>query len=249
VEALNFDGKVALVTGAARGIGRTIALALSGKGAEVLLADILLEPLKELQAELAQAGSMARVYAMDITSVESVAKAFWSIERDVKRVDLLVNNAGITRDGLLVRMRDEDWHAVLDTNLSGTYRVTRAVLKGMMKARYGRIVNIASVVAEMGNAGQTNYAASKAGIIGFTKSLAREVASRGITVNSIAPGYIETAMTAALDENARAHLKDAIPAGRLGSPEDVANAALFLLSEESSYITGQVLHVGGGLYM
>ncbi|UCF81882.1 MAG: 3-oxoacyl-[acyl-carrier-protein] reductase [Acidobacteriota bacterium] len=246
---MSFDGKVALVTGAARGIGRAIALALSGKGAEVLLADILLEPLKELQAELAQAGSMARVYTMDITSVESVAKAFWSIERDVKRVDLLINNAGITRDGLLVRMRDEDWHAVLDTNLSGTYRVTRAVLKGMMKARYGRIVNIASVVAEMGNAGQTNYAASKAGIIGFTKSLAREVASRGITVNAIAPGYIETAMTEALDEKAKEHLKDMIPAGRLGSPEDVANAALFLLSEESSYITGQVLHVGGGLYM
>jgi 3-oxoacyl-[acyl-carrier protein] reductase len=246
---LNFDGKAALVTGAARGIGRAIALALSGKGAEVLLADLLLEPLKELQAELAQAGSMARVYAMDVTSVESVAKAFWNVERDVKRVDLLVNNAGITRDGLLVRMRDEDWHAVLDTNLSGTYRVTRAVLKGMMKARFGRIVNIASVVAEMGNAGQTNYAASKAGVIGFTKSLAREVASRGITVNAIAPGYIETAMTAALDEKARAHLKDVIPTGRLGSPEDVANAALFLLSEESSYITGQVLHVGGGLYM
>lgn len=238
-----------MVTGAARGIGRAIALALSGKGAEVLLADLLLEPLKELQAELAQAGSMARVYAMDVTSVESVAKAFWNVERDVKRVDLLVNNAGITRDGLLVRMRDEDWHAVLDTNLSGTYRVTRAVLKGMMKARFGRIVNIASVVAEMGNAGQTNYAASKAGVIGFTKSLAREVASRGITVNAIAPGYIETAMTAALDEKARAHLKDVIPTGRLGSPEDVANAALFLLSEESSYITGQVLHVGGGLYM
>jgi 3-oxoacyl-[acyl-carrier protein] reductase len=246
---LNFEGKAALVTGAARGIGRAIALALSGKGAEVLLADLLLEPLKELQAELAQAGSMARVYAMDVTSVESVAKAFWNVERDVKRVDLLVNNAGITRDGLLVRMRDEDWHAVLDTNLSGTYRVTRAVLKGMMKARFGRIVNIASVVAEMGNAGQTNYAASKAGVIGFTKSLAREVASRGITVNAIAPGYIETAMTAALDEKARAHLKDVIPTGRLGSPEDVANAALFLLSEESSYITGQVLHVGGGLYM
>lgn len=246
---MNFDGKAALVTGAARGIGRAIALALSGKGAEVLLADLLLEPLKELQAELAQAGSMARVYAMDVTSVESVAKAFWNVERDVKRVDLLVNNAGITRDGLLVRMRDEDWHAVLDTNLSGTYRVTRAVLKGMMKARFGRIVNIASVVAEMGNAGQTNYAASKAGVIGFTKSLAREVASRGITVNAIAPGYIETAMTAALDEKARAHLKDVIPTGRLGSPEDVANAALFLLSEESSYITGQVLHVGGGLYM
>jgi 3-oxoacyl-[acyl-carrier protein] reductase len=246
---LNFDGKAALVTGAARGIGRAIALALSGKGAEVLLADLLLEPLKELQAELAQAGSMARVYAMDVTSVESVAKAFWNVERDVKRVDLLVNNAGITRDGLLVRMRDEDWHAVLDTNLSGTYRVTRAVLKGMMKARFGRIVNIASVVAEMGNAGQTNYAASKAGVIGFTKSLAREVASRGITVNAIAPGYIETAMTAALDEKAKAHLKDVIPTGRLGSPEDVANAALFLLSEESSYITGQVLHVGGGLYM
>lgn len=246
---MNFDGKAALVTGAARGIGRAIALALSGKGAEVLLADLLLEPLKELQAELAQAGSMARVYAMDITNVESVAKAFWNVERDVKRVDLLVNNAGITRDGLLVRMRDEDWHAVLDTNLSGTYRVTRAVLRGMMKARYGRIVNIASVVAEMGNAGQTNYAASKAGVIGFTKSLAREVASRGITVNAIAPGYIETAMTAALDEKARARLKDVIPTGRLGSPEDVANAALFLLSEESSYITGQVLHVGGGLYM
>ena len=246
---MNFDGKAALVTGAARGIGRAIALALSGKGAEVLLADLLLEPLKELQAELAQAGSMARVYAMDITSVESVAKAFWNIESDVKRVDLLVNNAGITRDGLLVRMRDEDWHAVLDTNLSGTYRVTRAVLKGMMKARFGRIVNIASVVAEMGNAGQTNYAASKAGVIGFTKSLAREVASRGITVNAIAPGYIETAMTAALDEKAKAHLKDMIPTGQLGSPEDVANAALFLLSEESSYITGQVLHVGGGLYM
>ena len=246
---MNFDGKAALVTGAARGIGRAIALALSGKGAEVLLADLLLEPLKELQAELAQAGSMARVYALDITNVESVAKAFWNVERDVKRVDLLVNNAGITRDGLLVRMRDEDWHAVLDTNLSGTYRVTRAVLKGMMKARFGRIVNIASVVAEMGNAGQTNYAASKAGVIGFTKSLAREVASRGITVNAIAPGYIETAMTAALDEKAKAHLKDVIPAGRLGSPEDVANAALFLLSEESSYITGQVLHVGGGLYM
>jgi 3-oxoacyl-[acyl-carrier protein] reductase len=246
----SLEGNIALVTGASRGIGKAIAEAFAARGARLILASRSLEGLEAVRRGIESRGGKASALAVDMASVESVAAALASVEKQSEgRVDVLVNNAGITRDGLLLRMSDEDWQAVLDTNLTGAFRMTRGVLRGMVKNRYGRIINVSSVVGEMGNAGQANYAASKAGLIGFTKSLAREVAARGITVNAIAPGYIETDMTSALNDKAREALKTAIPAGRLGTPDDVAHAACFLASREASYVTGQVLHVGGGMYM
>lgn len=241
--------KAAIVTGGGQGIGRAIALDLAEAGADVVVADINLETAEAAAAEAAAAGSTPLAFELDVADAENVEALVEKVSEKYGRIDYLINNAGITKDGLLMRMSDDAWRAVIDINLTGTYHCSKAVIRVMMKQREGRIVNISSVVGAMGNVGQTNYAASKAGIIGFTRSLAREVAARGITVNAVAPGFIQTAMTDALPDKARDELVNLIPNGRLGTPEDVAYAVRFLVAEEASYITGQVLHVNGGMYM
>jgi 3-oxoacyl-[acyl-carrier protein] reductase len=241
--------KVAIVTGGGQGIGRAIALDLAEAGADVVVADINLETAEAAAAEAAAAGSTPLAFQLDVADAENVEALVVKVSEKYGRIDYLINNAGITKDGLLMRMSDDAWRAVIDINLTGTYLCSKAVIRVMMKQREGRIVNISSVVGAMGNVGQTNYAASKAGVIGFTRSLAREVAARGITVNAVAPGFIQTAMTDALPDKARDELVNLIPSGRLGTPEDVAYAVRFLVAEEASYITGQVLHVNGGMYM
>jgi len=243
------EGKVALVTGASRGIGRAVAQALAAEGASVVLGARDAARLQEVVAAIAAAGGKAEALTLDVASAESVAAGFEKLLAVHGRLDLLVNNAGITRDTLLLRMKPEQWSEVLDTNLTGAFLCTQAALKPMLKQRAGRIVNISSVVGLTGNAGQTNYAASKAGLIGFTKAVAREVASRSITVNAVAPGFIETDMTAAMTDKARDSMTAAIPLGRVGSPEDVAGAVCFLASDAAAYVTGQVLAVDGGFHM
>lgn len=243
------EGKTALVTGASQGIGRACALTLAKAGARVALAARNESKLAEVAAEIRAAGCTAEVFAVDIASEESIKAGAKAALAKFGAVDILVNNAGITKDGLLLRMKRADWDAVIATNLTGTFLLTQALLSPMLKARWGRIVNISSVVGETGQAGQANYAASKAGLIGFTKSLARELASRGITANVVAPGYIETAMTAVLDEKQREAMMTQIPLGRAGSDQDIANAVLFLASDDAAYITGHVLDVNGGMYM
>jgi len=243
------DRKVAIVTGGGQGIGRAIALDFAEAAMDVVVADINLEAAEATAAEAAVAGSTPLAFELDVANAANVEALVEKVTQKYGRIDHLINNAGITRDALLMRMGDDAWQAVLDINLTGTYLCSKAVVRVMMKQRDGRIVNISSVVGAMGNAGQTNYAASKAGVIGFTKSLAREVAARGITVNAVAPGFIQTAMTDALPDKAREELVTLIPNGRLGTPEDVAAAVRFLVSEEASYITGQVIHVNGGMYM
>ena len=241
--------RVAVVTGASRGIGRSIALALAAKGAIIVAVDMDQVATDAIVAELQAAGTKALAVVGNVTVPADVERMIDAAMEAFGRVDILVNNAGITRDGLLMRMKDEDWDAVLNVNLKGAFLCTRAAFKVMSKQRYGRIINIASVVGQMGNAGQANYCASKAGLIGLTKSNARELAKRSITVNAVAPGFIATAMTDALSQKVRDELTAQIPLERLGSADDIANAVVFLAGEQSGYITGHVLSVNGGMYM
>ncbi len=242
-------GQVAIVTGGARGIGREIALLLARDGADVALFDINAQALEQTAGELRALGRRAEGLVVDVTSAAVVDEAVAKVLDKLGRIDILINNAGITQDGLIVRMDEAQWDRVLDINLKGTYLCTRAVAKVMLKARRGRIVSIASIIGLIGNAGQANYAASKAGIIGLTKSVAKELGSRGITCNAIAPGFIKTEMTERLPEAVKQKLLEQIPLGNLGEPADVAQAALFLVSDAARYITGHVLVVDGGLAM
>jgi len=244
-----FEGRVSVVTGASQGIGEAIARDLAAEGALAVLVDVQKEKLEAVAASIAAAGGRADTRTVDVGDTAAVDAAVASIAAAHGRIDHLVNNAGITRDTLLMRMKEEDWDAVLRVNLKGTYNFSRAVLRTMIGAKYGRIVNIASVVGLMGSAGQTNYAASKAGVIAFAKSLAREVGSRGITVNAVAPGFIVSAMTEALPEEVKRTYLELIPLKKFGLPKDVSNAVQFLLSDDASYITGQVIGVSGGMYM
>lgn len=246
---MSLAGKVAVVTGASRGIGREIALRLAREGADVAVTATTLDSARKTADEIEQLGRRALALAVDVADAAAVEALFASVVEAFGKVDILVNNAGITRDGLLLRMKDADWDAVLDVNLKGAFNCTREAAKLMTKARSGRIVNIGSVVGEMGNAGQVNYCASKAGMIGMTKAVARELAKRGITVNAVTPGFIETDMTAVLSEKVRESLMQQIPLERFGAPEDIANAVHFLVSDMGSYITGHVLSVNGGMYM
>ena len=246
---MGLAGKVAMVTGAAQGIGKAVALLLARNGADIIVADINLEKAEETAKEIQALGRKALAVKVDVGNLDDVIRVVQTVLEQFSQIDILVNNAGINRDKLILRMTEEDWDVVLKINLKGTFNCTKAVVRHMSKQRSGKIVNIASVVGEMGNAGQANYAASKAGVIGFTKTIAREFAQRGININAIAPGYIETPMTDVLAEKVKEQLRRLIPMERLGKPEDVAEAVLFLVSEASSYITGQVLNVNGGIYM
>lgn len=241
-------GKAALVTGASQGIGRAAAEALARAGARTWLAARNAGKLAEVAEAIRSQGGQAEVLELDVADFASIEARLEPV-MGAGGVEILVNNAGITDDGLLLRMSDAQWDSVVDVNLGGTFRVTRSLLRGMMKKRWGRIINVSSVVASSGNPGQANYAASKAGMEGFTRALAREVASRNITVNAVAPGYVETAMTAKLTDEQREKLLVSVPAGRMGTSEDIAAAVLFLASEGAGYVTGQVLHVNGGMYM
>ncbi len=244
-----FQGRVSIVTGACQGIGLAIAEDLAALGADVCLVDVQKDKLDEAVRAIVARGGKAAGFEASVTRPDQVAAVVEAVVRDHGKIDHLVNNAGITRDALLLRMKDEDWNAVLDINLNGVFNFTRAVLRPMVSARFGRIVSLSSVAGECGNAGQTNYAASKAGILGFSRSLAKEVAGRGVTVNCVAPGAIATAMTDRLPEEIKKAFIDTIPAKRFGLPNEVAHAVRFLLSEESAYITGQVINVNGGMYM
>ncbi len=243
------EGRTALVTGASQGIGEAVARRLAAQGARVVLAARNVAKLEALAADLSAAGAAAAVLPHDLARSEEIPDRLKALPEGFGEIDVLVNNAGVTADNLLLRMSLEQWNEVLTTNLTGTFLVTKELLRGMMKRRWGRVVTISSVVGVMGNAGQANYAAAKAGLIGFTKSVAKELASRGVTANVVAPGFIETAMTAALPEETRKRMFDDIPAGRLGTPDDVAAAVCYLASAEASYVTGQVLHVIGGMYV
>jgi 3-oxoacyl-[acyl-carrier protein] reductase len=239
----------ALVTGASRGIGRATAVALCHAGFDVAVASPQAETNEELAAEIRACNVKAMLVNLDVRSLDSIKQAFDRVRKELGRIDVLVNNAGITRDGLAMRMKPDDWNLVLQVNLTGAFHCIQQVLPGMMRERWGRIVNIASVVGEMGNAGQANYVASKAGLIGLTKSIAQEMGSRGITVNAVAPGYIETDMTKGLSQELKDKMLANIPLRRIGLPEEVAAAVKFLASEDASYITGAVLDVNGGIYM
>ena len=242
-------GRIALVTGASQGIGRACALELAKAGATVALAARNEGKLAEVAAEIGEVGGQAAVFALDVASEDSIKNGAKAVLERFGKVEILVNNAGITRDDLMMRMKRADWDDVLSTNLTGTFLLTQTLLRQMMKNRWGRIINITSVVGRTGQEGQVNYAASKSGLIGFTRSLAREVASRGITVNAVAPGYIETPMTAVLDEKLRAKMVEQIPLGRPGTDTEIAHSVLFLATERAAYITGHVLDVNGGMFM
>lgn len=246
---ISLDNQVALVTGATRGIGRAIALELGRQGAVVIGTATSEKGAGQIEAGLRDSGITGQGRVLDVTDPKSIDAAVKETSEQYGAPGILVNNAGITRDNLLMRMKDEEWESILETNLSSVFRLSKACLRGMMKARRGRIINIASVVGVTGNPGQANYAAAKAGILGFSKSLAREVASRGITVNVVAPGFIDTDMTRALPDDQREELLQQIPLGQLGNPEDIASAVAFLASPAAAYITGETLHVNGGMYM
>jgi 3-oxoacyl-[acyl-carrier protein] reductase len=244
-----FDGRVALVTGASRGIGEAIARRLASEGARVVAAARTVEALGKVVAEITATGGRASALPLDLSDPASIENGVKRALAEEGQIDVLVNNAGVTDDNLILRMSRESWDRVLSTNLTGAFLLTQAVVKSMVRKRYGRIVNITSVVGLMGNAGQANYAASKAGLIGLTKSVARELASRNVTCNAVAPGYIATAMTEKMTEDARETLTGQIPLSRLGTPEDVAAAVAYLASEDAAYVTGHVLNVSGGLYI
>ena len=246
---MSLNGQVAIITGASRGIGRAIAMKLSAAGAAVVVTATTLEGAARTAEEVIAAGGKALALKVDVSVSSDVEALFKEAVAAFGKVDILVNNAGITKDGLLLRMKESDWDAVLDVNLKGAFNCTREAAKIMSKARYGRIVNVSSVVGEMGNPGQANYCASKAGMIGLTKSVARELARRNVSVNAVTPGFIETDMTHDLSEKAKESLQEQIPMGRLGSADDIAGAVLFLVSDSASYITGHVLSVNGGMYM
>jgi 3-oxoacyl-[acyl-carrier protein] reductase len=247
--SIDLKGKVALVTGGARGIGREIAVRLAQCGAGIAVVDVKLELAEEAASQMAGLGVTARAYGCDVSSYEAVAELGEAVAGDFDGVDILINNAGITRDRLLVRMTPQDWDSVLAVNLTGAFNVCKIFGPPMLKRREGAVVNIASVIGQMGNAGQVNYAASKAGVIGLTKTLAKEFAGRGVRVNAVAPGFIRTAMTDALAEDVQSKMKEAIPLGRFGDPGDVANVVLFLVSDLGSYVTGQVVNCDGGMVM
>ncbi|MFC2169037.1 3-oxoacyl-[acyl-carrier-protein] reductase [Acidobacteriota bacterium] len=244
-----FSKRIAIVTGASQGIGEAIAFALSKEGAEVVLVDIQKEKVEEVVQKIRASGGRAAAYSADVSKFDQVADVAGRIIQDYKNIDHLVNNAGITRDNLLMRMKETEWDQVLSVNLKGAFNFSRAVIRNMIGNRYGRIVNISSVVGVMGNAGQANYSASKAGVIGFTKSLAKEVGARGITVNAVAPGFVTTSMTENLPDTAKKIFMDIIPMKRFGTPEEIAHVVKFLLSDDASYITGQVININGGMLM
>jgi 3-oxoacyl-[acyl-carrier protein] reductase len=247
---MGLEGKIAVVTGGGRGIGQAVSLRLAQLGAKVVVNYVSRpEPALATVAQIEAAGGKARAIQFDVADSQAVQEALTALVNEEGRIDILVNNAGITRDGLLMKMQEEAWDAVLDTNLKGAFNCIKAVSRPMMKQRWGRIVNISSVIGFAGNAGQVNYASAKAGLIGLTKSVARELASRGITVNAVAPGYIETEMTGGLSEEVTAKIMEGIPLARLGKADDVAAAVAYLVSADSSYVTGQTLHVNGGMYM
>ena len=242
-------GRIALVTGASQGIGKAAALRLAQAGASIALAARNEEKLAEVAAEITAAGGTAAIFPLDLASDESIKSCVKAVLAHFGQIDILVNNGGITRDGLVLRMKRKDWDDVLSTNLTGSFLMAQAVMSGMLKTRWGRIINISSVVGETGQAGQVNYAASKAGLIGLTKALARELASRTITVNAVAPGFVETAMTGILTDDQRAAMMSIIPLQRAGTEQDIAAAVAFLASEDAAYITGHTLDVNGGMYM
>jgi len=245
---LELSGKVALITGASRGIGQAISLILGKNGATVIGTATSESGADAISKKFKENSMSGKGFALDVTDSSQIENLMKSITNEFGSVDILVNNAGITRDNLLMRMKDDEWNDIMDTNLASVYKMSKAVLRGMMKKKSGRIISIASVVGAMGNAGQTNYSAAKAGIMGFTKSLAREVGPRGITVNAIAPGFIKTDMTDALPEEQKEFLANQIPLGRLGTVDEIADSVLFLAGESGGYITAQTLHVNGGMY-
>ncbi len=246
---INLNDKVALVTGASRGIGAAIAEQLGAAGATVIGTATSESGAEKISARLQEMGIRGAGKVLNVTDADSVAELMKSVQGEFGTPSILVNNAGITKDNLLMRMSDDEWFDVINTNLSSIYRLSKAVLRGMMKARWGRIINISSVVGSMGNAGQSNYAATKAGVSGFARSLAAEVGSRGITVNTVAPGFIDTDMTKGLPEEQKAGLLSNIPVGRLGKPEEIAAVVVFLASDAAAYVSGETIHVNGGLYM
>ena len=246
---MDFKGQVAVITGGTRGIGKAIAESLAGKGVNLAVASRSEQDAREVGSALSAQGVKVIGMKLDVSRAAEVEKVFEEVRKEFGRIDILVNNAGITKDGLLMRMSEEAWDSVMDINLKGAFLCTKEAIKDMARQRYGRIVNITSVAGFMGNPGQANYSASKAGIVGFTKTVAREYSGRGVTVNAVAPGFIETAMTDVLSEKIREEMKKLIPLGRFGSVGDIAHAVLFLAAPDSGYITGQVIHVNGGMYM
>jgi len=246
---MRLEGKNALITGAAQGIGKAVALGMAKEGANVAIADVNIESARTTSQEVSALGVKSIALKLDVSNQENVIDAFKTVTGELGSLDILINNAGITRDGILLRMKEEDWDAVLNINLKGSFLCSKEAIKVMSKQRFGKIISISSVVAFMGNPGQANYSSSKAGLIGLTKTIAKEYASRGIRANAVAPGFIQTAMTDALSDEVKNEMKKAIPLSQFGTPEDVTNAVIFLASKEADYITGQVIHVNGGMYM